>query len=304
MPHAHRTDRRRAGTPRAPSATKEAMAALAILLTVAAAGCAARSGLPTVGVTPGGLSYDVTGAGDPVVLLHGFSLDRRMWEPQMERLGRHHRVIRFDLRGHGESADIVGPYAGTDDLLEILDQLGIPEATLVGLSAGAQLAVDFALSHPGRVDRLVLAAPGLSGYVPEGPWDWMAPVMAAVRAGDHAAAAARWAETPIMAIPDQPATAAFVRRMVSDNERLWSYPSNPERTLSPPAIGRLAEVRHPTLIVVGDDDLADIRRVAELLHAGIPDSVLRVVPGAGHLVSLSHAAEFDELLADFLASRP
>jgi 3-oxoadipate enol-lactonase len=254
-------------------------------------------------MTPGGLYYEVTGAGDPVVLIHGFSLDRRMWEPQLGRLGAYHRLIRYDLRGHGESVEITGPYAGTEDLLELLDHLGIRSATLVGLSAGAQIALDFALTYPGRADRLVLAGPGLSGYVPRGPWDWMAGVMDAVRAGDAVEAAARWAETPVMAIPDRPAADALMRRMVADNARIWLHASNPERPLDPPAIGRLSEITVPTLIVVGEDDVPDIHRVSEILRDGIAASTLRVVPGAGHLVTMSAPTAFNDAVAEFLRAR-
>jgi 3-oxoadipate enol-lactonase len=273
------------------------------VLVAGTAACASRQPVPTVaGTTPGGLYYEVTGAGEPVVLIHGFSLDRRMWEPQLARLAERHRVVRYDLRGHGESAAIAGPYAGTDDLRELLDHLGLRSATLVGLSAGAQIALDFALSHPDRADRLVLAGPGVSGYVPRGSWDWMAGVMEAVRAGDAARAAARWAETPLMAIPGRPAADSLMRRMVTHNARIWSYASNPERVLDPPAIGRLGEIRVPTLIVVGADDLPDILRVAELLRDGIAGSTRVVVPGAGHLVNLADPSTFNDAVAAFLGS--
>lgn len=277
-----------------------------VVLPVLVAGttaCASRQPPPTVASkTPGGLYYEVTGVGDPVVLIHGFSLDRRMWEPQLATLVEGYRLIRYDLRGHGESAAITGPYAGTDDLRELLDHLGIRSATLVGLSAGAQIALDFALTHPDRADRLVLASPGVSGYVPRGPWDWMAGVMEAVRAGDAERAAARWADTPLMAIPDRPAADSLVRRMVMDNARIWSYASNPERMLEPPAIGRLGEIRVPTLILVGGDDLPDILQVAELLRDGVAGSRRLAVPGAGHLVNLAAAVMFNDAVAEFLAT--
>jgi 3-oxoadipate enol-lactonase len=283
-------------------ATRTAVTLAALLVSQAVAACAAGQPVLTTGTTPAGLHFEVTGAGEPVVLIHAFSLDRRMWEPQAGRLSQNHRLIRYDLRGHGESAEITGPYAGTDDLLDLLDHLRVGSATLVGLSAGAQIAVDFALSHPERVDRLVLAAPGLSGYAPQESWDWMAPVMNAARAGDPATAARLWAETVLMAMPGQPAADSLMRRLVADNARLWSYSSNPERPLMPPAIGRLSEIRVPTLILVGERDLPDIHRVADTLLAGIPHSTRRVVPGAGHLLNLSAPAAFTEAVMEFLAA--
>lgn len=106
-----------------------------------------------------------------------------------------------------------------------------------------------------------------------------------------------------MAIPARPTADSLMRRMVADNARIWSYPSNPERPLEPPAIGRLGDIAVPTLIVVGEDDLADVRRVAEILRDGIAGSTLLVVPGAGHLVNLAAPTTFMDAVAAFLRGR-
>ena len=92
---------------------------------------------PASGTTASGLFYEVSGAGDPIVLIHAFSVDRRMWEPQIATFDRRFRIVRYDLRGHGRSAAPAGPYAGYADLKDVLDVLGIQRATLVGLSAGS-----------------------------------------------------------------------------------------------------------------------------------------------------------------------
>jgi pimeloyl-ACP methyl ester carboxylesterase len=272
---------------------------------------AALSGLPlsgcvdhvqTVsGTSPTGLFYEVSGAGEPVVLIHAFSLDRRMWEPQVAALERQFRVVRYDLRGHGRSIAPTGPYTGFDDLRVLLDTLGIVQANLVGLSAGSELAINFALAYPDRVARLVLAAPGLGGYaVP--PLPWFQPVAEALAAGDVDGAARRWAETPIMALHSNVAATETVTSLVMDNARLWTYQRS-EQPLSPPAIDRLAEITCPALVIVGDQDLPHIQDVARILDEGIAGATLVTIPGAGHIVNLDTPRAFNEAALAFLERR-
>ncbi len=275
-------------------------AALLAALHVAFALLAACAGGPASGTTRGGLFYEVTGDGDPVILLHGFSLDRRMWDGQSAVLEGGHRVIRYDLRGHGRSAAPDAPYSNHDDLLTVYETLGVPKAALVGLSAGAQAAVDFALAHPDRVTRLVLASPGLSGYRPEGSFEWMAGVFESIRAGDFDEGARRWAETPLMKIQGDPEAHAKMREIVLANAGVWSLRSNPVKPAEPPAIDRLSAIRVPTLVILGERDLPDTRRVADLLAAGIQGARKISVPGAGHLVNMEAPAVFNDALTEFL----
>ena len=114
-----------------------------------------------------GLAYDLSGEGPLIVLIHGTNLDRRMWEGDVAWLQEHTRVLRYDLRGQGASDFPVEAYSNHTDLLALLDEIGEREATLIGLSAGAQVALDVALEAPQRVRRMVLVSPSLSGYLPE-----------------------------------------------------------------------------------------------------------------------------------------
>lgn len=252
------------------------------------------------GATPSGLHYDARGAGDAVVLVHAFSLDRRMWDEQVEVLEDRYRVVRFDQRGHGRSGAPEQAYAAHTDLLEIFDALGLESASLVGLSSGAEASLDFAIAFPERVDRLFLASPGLSGYVPEGSFDWMSGVMSALQAGDAEEAMRRWVETPLMRVADAGANAR-IAEIGNSNWRLWTYSPELRRMFDPPAVGRLDEVDAPTLVIVGALDLADTLRVGELLTAGIEGAEKITIEDAGHMVNLAAPGVFNEAMHGFLA---
>jgi pimeloyl-ACP methyl ester carboxylesterase len=271
---------------------------------------AAQSSATRTGTSSAGLYYEVAGrgpstslgAGDPVVLIHAFSVDRRMWDPQMPALQGRFTVIRYDLRGHGKSEAPSAPYSTSDDLRSVLDALDVRRAPLVGLSAGAQVATDFALAYPDRVTRLVLTSPGVGGLALP-PLPWMQPVFQAAGAGEPERAAKLWAETPIMALRRDTSAAATLVDLVMSNSRLWTFRSNPVQPLTPPAIKRLAEIKCPTLVVLGGDDLPHIKDAANALANGIGGATLVTIPGAGHIVNLDARERFNEELVRFLGNR-
>jgi 3-oxoadipate enol-lactonase len=257
----------------------------------------------TTGTSSSGLFYEVSGTGEPIVLIHAFSVDRRMWTPQIAILEGRYRVVRYDLRGHGKSEGPSAPYSPHEDLRSVLDALDIRKATLIGLSAGATIATDFAIAHPDRVARIVLASPGLSGHVPSTPLTWTQPVFKAAGSGDSEGAARLWADTPIMALRDDLSAGTTVRDLVMSNVRLWTYRMNPAQQLTPPAIGRLSEVTCPTLVILGEQDLPHIKEIANLLVEGIAGARLVTIPRAGHMVNLDARDRFNQAVDGFLASR-
>ncbi len=257
----------------------------------------------TTGTSPAGLFYEASGAGEAVVLIHAFSVDRRMWAPQIAMLEGRFRVIRYDLRGHGKSEGPAAPYAPYEDLRSVLDALGVNRATLIGLSAGAEIATDFAIAYPNRVARVILASPGLSGYVPPTPLTWAQPVFQAAAAGDPEGAAKLWADTPIMALRNDLTAASTVRDLVMSNVRLWSYRTNPVQQLKPPAIKRLSEIKCRALVIIGEQDLPHIKEAAGLLVGGIAGAKLVAIPRAGHIVNLDAREAFNQAVESFLPSR-
>jgi pimeloyl-ACP methyl ester carboxylesterase len=255
------------------------------------------------------LHYEIAGAGAPVVLLHAGALDSRTWDAQFEALARQHTVIRCDLRGHGRSPTPTKPFAHYEDLRALLDELGIARAALVGLSLGSRTAIDFALSYPDRVDRLVLAAPGISGMTMRDPFilSQLGKLAEAVAAGDLEAAlesvVRMWVDGPYRAPEEVPASVrAFCKEMFRDTVTRHGQTGH-TLTTELNAVERTAELRAPILLPVGDVDSSDIHDVVDLVAGKAHDASKVVLPGAGHNVNLEAPGEFNRIVLEFL-SRP
>ena len=245
------------------------------------------------------LHYELLGNGPPVVLVHPSATDMRIWDREVAALAPHFLVLRFDLPSHGRSRASAPGVGAHEELRALLDELRIPRAAIVGLSAGASIATDFALAYPDRVTRLVLASPSLGGYVPQERPEWLRALAAAARAGDADGAAELFASSPLMAVPGDTAAAARLRRIVLENTRAWTD-TVPPRPLAPAAFGRMAQLAAPTLIVVGSEDATDVHLVADRILHGAPDARRVVLDGVGHMVNLAAPAAFDSAVVEFL----
>jgi pimeloyl-ACP methyl ester carboxylesterase len=261
---------------------------------------ACSSSEPQTGRTESGIYFEVSGQGAPVVLAHGFSLDRRMWDREEALLRSDFRVVRYDLRGHGLSDPWSEPFAAEEDMLDVFEATGLERATIIGLSAGAQVAIDFALAHPDRVAALVLASPGLGGYQAVGSFDWMASVMTELQAGEPQQAMRAWTETPLMKIETDPAADAAMRSIVMDNWVVWTYNPQLQAAPDPPAIARLSEISAPALVLIGQNDLIDTKLVGDTLAACLVNARLVTIASAGHLVNLEAPEQFAHALTAFL----
>jgi 3-oxoadipate enol-lactonase len=253
-------------------------------------------------VNGGRIYYEVAGQGPAIVFIHGGFGDRRMWDPQFSTLARNYRVVRYDHRGFGNSSAPDSAYTATDDLVKLLDHLAINKATVVGNSVGGGVALDFAVAHPQRVNKVVVVASGANGY-PFKPEDWATMRNAFKVAGESGvdSAAALWLKDPMIAVSSRSArSAALVRQMVLDNKNIFRMENWPRGTLAPPAYERLAELKMPVLLIVGDQDIAPVQRVAAATAAGVPHGKLVVMPGADHLPQLADPDAFNRHLTTFL----
>jgi 3-oxoadipate enol-lactonase len=249
------------------------------------------------------LHYEVRGSGPPVVLIHGGNLDAGMWDDDVAALAPRFRVVTYDVRPYGRSGPATPDYAWHEDLRALLDHLKIERAHLVGLSLGARLAINFALAYPSRVDRLVLAGPGVDGWT-FAPDPHLPALIAAAKARDAKQATALWLAHPYMApAMRDPTLAPRLRQLAARNEHIWTQSIGPAVVPSPPALTRLGEIRAPTLIMVGTLDLPDIQGTAKRLATDVPGARLEIIEGIGHMVNLEAPDRFRTLVTAFLTSR-
>jgi 3-oxoadipate enol-lactonase len=255
------------------------------------------------------LCAEVAGEGPTVVLVHAGICDSRMWDPQWDAFRAAYRTVRYDLRGFGRSPLPPQPYSHGRDLIALLEQLGIRQATLVGASLGGRVALEVAAAHPEVVDALVVAGAALPGFA----WSdqlrasW-AEEDAALERGDLDAAVEvnlrMWVDGPRRPpTAVDPAVRESVRRMQRRAFELQMpvWEDAEEELLVSDLERRLSAVRAPTLVVVGAEDVADFQQIAAQLAREIPGPQHAVIPNTAHLPSLERPAAFNELVLRFLA---
>lgn len=262
------------------------------------------------------LYYEVAGSGHPLTLVHGALVNRHLWDEQVAAFAQHYTVVRYDMRGFGDSALVKADQAGyssTADLYALLQFLGIEHTYLLGLSAGGGLAIDFTIEHPEVIDALIAVAAGVSGfeYQPsegevEEPWQQ---VQEALKQGEVDRAVELnlryWTDGP-RRTPDQVNAQARerVREMTTANYRRADDHGVWPRFLEPPAAGRLDEIKVPTLILYGDADVREVAEAAHALERGVTGARTVVIPDAAHHPNLEKPAEFDQAVLAFLAALP
>lgn len=245
-----------------------------------------------------------------VLLLHAGIADSGMWRLQIEALqAAGYRVLTPDLRGFGERVLEPVPFSYVRDVEVLLDG---PTA-VVGNSLGGRVALELAVYRPELVERLVAIAPGLPG------WEWSPETRAgwteeetAYDSGDLEAAAEAslrmWVDGPRRA-PEEvdPAIRSAVAEMVLRSYEMqahgWDGGAREEDVLDPPVNLRLHEIRCPTLVIVGESDIADMRSIAAHVADSVDSARLVEVAGAAHLPSLERPDEVNALLLAFLSDR-
>jgi 3-oxoadipate enol-lactonase len=251
-----------------------------------------------------GIYYEEKGAGEPVVLIHGGQMDRRMWDVQFDVFATEFRVVRYDIRGFGKSPPPSAVYSNEEDLAALLKALSIPRAKLVGLSLGAAVAVDFTLTHSNSVAALLLVCPGLGGYPFRDKANDLQPIVVAARDFGRAKAAELWLTNPYMSVAmENPGLRPQLRQLAEDNALCWLNNPLLNRRLVPPAYERLKEIRTRTMVFDGARDVSDIHAIVEKLTTEIPGAQKKVFPGAGHLIPMEQPAEFNEAALLFLRQK-
>jgi pimeloyl-ACP methyl ester carboxylesterase len=254
------------------------------------------------------LHYEVEGSGEPVLLIHAGIANLRMWDDQATALRDRYRVIRYDTRGYGETVTQKVPFSNRADAAAVLDHLGEPSAHVVGLSRGGMIALDFAIERPERVRSLVVAAGGIGGYQSpdELPDETFEEPDRLAEARDWEALSdwetRFWVDGPSQP-PDRvdPQVRSKVHDWILATYRAEKEEGEPQ-PLDPPAVGRLAELRAPLMVVLGTLDDPGTQDACRHLARSVPGARLEVFDGAAHMLNLEQPERFTALLRDFLGS--
>ena len=248
---------------------------------------------------------DTGGDGTPVVFVHGFPLDGRMWEPQINKLGGRRRIIVPDLRGFGasdvpedRSAYSVDSFA--DDVAAVLGDAGINRAIVCGLSMGGYVTFAFNRKFRERVAALVLADTRAEADPPEAKekrsnqqaqveregTDGLIDVLPGALLGAKSRSNDPELEGRVKVLMDNPA-AGFIGALEAMKQR-------------PDSSADLVKIDVPTLIIVGEDDGLTPPEAAGTMHEAIAGSQLVVIPEAGHFSNIEKPDEFNRALEKFL----
>jgi 3-oxoadipate enol-lactonase len=261
--------------------------------------------MPKARIGGGDIAYETRGAGPALLFLHAFPLGLGMWEPQASAFATSHQVIRFDARGFGGSPPGDGLLTMeriADDAVGLLDHLDVSRAIVCGLSMGGYAAFALVRRHADRLKALVLAD---------------------TRAGadSDAARAARAAQADKVRKEGSASIAdAVLPKLVGETTHAQrpevvarlkeTIAANPSRGIADALAGlaaradstsTLREVRVPTLVVCGVEDVLTPVSESEALVRGIAGSQIQIIPGAGHLSSLENPEQFNLSLRKFLA---
>jgi len=248
--------------------------------------------------------YETSGAGQPVVLIHGLGSSTRDWEAQVPALAERYQVIAYDLRGHGQSDKPAGPYQMAQyaaDLAGLLSALGIPSAHIVGISLGGGVALQFAMDYPDRVGSLVVVNGGPTlGGTREQQEALIAQRVGIVqqlgmRAMGQALAPA------LFPSPDQATQReTFVERWADNDPQ--AYLAALRSMFGWDITARLGEIACPVLLLASDQDYSPVA-AKEAYRQSIPNARLVVIPDAHHALPMERPEAFTAALGEFLAEQ-
>jgi len=267
------------------------------------------------------LCYEIKGNGEPLVLIHGFGVNKQVWIGQFQPLSKHFMVTRFDNRGAGKSDRPNQPYTMemfADDIRGLLDYLKIAKAHVIGWSLGGMIVQTFVLNYPERVNKMVLI-----NTLPSWPADKSGLEM--YKNSQIEAFNARL-ENPEKVFFDRASmgySRQFIKMMKEDPKKkihgLFSVedlikestinPSRPQDIINQvnalgsfDVLNRLHEIENQTLIICAEKDRQTPKAMNEKIHDRIPNSKLVVLEGVGHDSPKESAPEVDKKIIEFLKS--
>lgn len=244
----------------------------------------------------------------PIVLLHGMTLNHRMWNPQIKVLKENYRVITYDIRGHGKTEVTDGQYTYrmfVEDLIALLDYLQIDKAVLCGLSMGGAIAMRAFELYSERIHALILCDTRSEADSNETKY-WRENSITLIKQGGLKQFTLEFMEAlfPVETMENQPETVEFIRNTIlSSSPRgicgvLLAQAARTDLTYS------IQKINIPTLIMIGEKDNFTPLASSKTMNKKIPNSELKIISGAGHVSNLENREEFNQHLLEFLKKLP
>jgi pimeloyl-ACP methyl ester carboxylesterase len=250
---------------------------------------------------------EYSGKGTALIFLHAGVADRRMWREVIIGLGHNFHAVAYDRRRFGETSTPDEPFSHVNDLKEILDQLEISTATLIGCSQGGRIAIDFTIEYPQRVAALALIAPAISGApMPESFSPEIEALIDKLNKAEeskdmkqvNALEANFWLDGPTSA--NGRVSGAARKLFLAMNEIALNSPKLNMEIESPSVYKHLGNLSSPTLVINGDLDFPHIKELCQYLIDSIAKAIGKEIPGTAHLPSLEKPEIMANLLKDFL----
>jgi pimeloyl-ACP methyl ester carboxylesterase len=241
------------------------------------------------------------GRGSPLVLIHGLADDHRLWRKAVPDLALRHRVILYDVRGHGQST--AGSGDGTlhqlgADLARLMDVIGLERAAIAGFSLGGTIAMRLAIDHPEKVD--VLFAVATSSRVSSSAAQWYAD-RAAMGGAELKSTIDRDTVDAYHISPGELEEGLAIRRQSTQDPAGYRNAAQAMAGMrAAPLDPELVKIRARTLIVCADLDQHCPPRAGEIIAAGIPDSTMEIILGSGHMLPAERPQELAGLVVGFL----
>lgn len=241
-----------------------------------------------------------------IIFIHGFPLNKTLWDNQVDALKKDYRAISYDIRGHGDSEAGNEEFSielFVNDLLNFMDALKIEKTSLCGLSMGGYIALNAIENHPERFEALVLSDTNCIADSPETKEKRMKTIENIQENGIE-----KYAEDSVelFFVPESLIIKVReiddVKKMILKTSQQSLYKTLLALSVREETCSKLSEITIPVHFIVGEEDKITPPKASELMHQKIKNSTMHIIPHVGHLSNLENPDEFNEQLKTFFAT--
>jgi len=282
---------------------------LLFILSILISGCKIKQDNGFVDINSAKIYYEVSGNGIPIIFVHGFTFDSRSWDYQISAFKEKYQLIRYDLRGFGQSSlpELDQPYAHTKDLISLMDYLEVKKAVLVGHSYGGRIILETVLKYPERVIALILPEAAMDandidyGEEFDELLNWLRSTREAVKNEGIDKAKQIWVNgSPLLPAIQNKNSKDLVMKMVNDYSGWHWLNENPHVGFESYSVNDLGKIKVPSLIMYGGISPIGYLRLAEIQHNYIPNSKLIEINNAAHALNIENPDQFNAEVLEFL----